>query len=135
MDAMAESGRKPVSKSNIFSLDVENEQADGGRDGRTCIARTNYTPEGANGDRKKKTIFPVQLTTSRTSNLTRLIHTLLKVVAIDASRCARSASLHFDFLVLTCTWVVSSGSHFPKLCRHENLSNMSQGLSELGNCS
>ena len=31
---------------------------------------------GANGDRKI-IVFPVQLTTSRTGNLTRLIHTLL----------------------------------------------------------
>ena len=33
---------------------------------------------GANGDREL-TIFPVQLTTSRIGNLTRLIHTLLNV--------------------------------------------------------
>ena len=36
---------------------------------------------GANGD-GEKFVFPVQLTTSRIGNLTRLIHTLLYVMAI-----------------------------------------------------
>ena len=41
MDAVAESGRNPVSKRTIFSLGVENEQADAGRDGRSCLVRPN----------------------------------------------------------------------------------------------
>ena len=49
--------------STRFSLSVENEQAD-----------AEFS--GANRDREK-IIFPVQLTTSKIGNLTRLIHTLL----------------------------------------------------------
>ena len=56
-----------------FSLSIENEQADAGRDGRPRLARPNY--QGANGDREIF-IFPVQLTTSRIGNLPRLIYTL-----------------------------------------------------------
>ena len=37
---------------------------------------------GANGDREIVIFFPVQLTTSRIGNLTRLIHTLLHVMTI-----------------------------------------------------
>ena len=42
---------------------------------------------GVNGDRKKKNIFPVELTTSGIDNLTRLIHTLpkVKVLTIHAT--------------------------------------------------
>ena len=40
-----------------------------GRDGRTRLARPNW----------ETIIFPVQLTTSRIGNLTRLIHTLLHI--------------------------------------------------------
>ena len=40
MDAAAEAGE--ISRvSTIFSLSVENEQADAGRDGRNCLARPN----------------------------------------------------------------------------------------------
>ena len=55
MDAAAELGRNPVSKHQIQPED-EDEQGN--------------------------TIFPVQLTTSRIGNLTRLIHTLLYVMTI-----------------------------------------------------
>ena len=41
MDAAAEIGRNFVSKHQRFSLSVENEQADVGRDGRTRLARLN----------------------------------------------------------------------------------------------
>ena len=41
VDAVAESGRNPVSKCTRFSLIVENEQADARRDGQTCLARPN----------------------------------------------------------------------------------------------
>ena len=45
MDAAAEIGRNPVN--TRFSLNVENEQADAGWDGRTLLARPNsQTPTG-----------------------------------------------------------------------------------------
>ena len=40
-DAAAESGMNPVSKHHIFSLSVENEEADTRRDGRTCLVTPN----------------------------------------------------------------------------------------------
>ena len=43
------------------------------------VSRDQFS--GTQGDREMF-IFPVQLTTSRTGNLTRLIHTLLYVMAI-----------------------------------------------------
>ena len=55
MDAIvAESGRRERSpwKSTTFSLDVENERADRGRDGRTCVRETKFLV--ANGDTGKK---------------------------------------------------------------------------------
>ena len=39
MDASAEVGRNPVSKSTIFSLSMKNMLSDAGRDGLTCLAR------------------------------------------------------------------------------------------------
>ena len=72
MDAVAEIGRNPVSNAR-FSLSIENEQADG-------TERLNSSREtkfsGAYGDRGIF-ILPFQLTTIRTGNLSRLIHTLL----------------------------------------------------------
>ena len=48
--------------------------------GRPNLSRgTKFS--GANGDRQVF-IFPVQLTTSRIGNLTRSVHTLLKVLTI-----------------------------------------------------
>ena len=42
VDAVAESGRNTVSKHQVrFSLSVDNERADAGRDGRTRRARPN----------------------------------------------------------------------------------------------
>ena len=63
MDAAAEIGRNPR-----FSLSMENEQADAGRDGRTHLARPiSHSREtkfsGANGDREML-ILPAQLTMS-----------------------------------------------------------------------
>ena len=50
--------------------------------GRPNMSRdTNFS--GANEDREK-IVFPVQLTTTRSGNLTRLIHTLLEVMTIHA---------------------------------------------------
>ena len=71
MDAAAELGRNPVS--NIrFSLTMEMSRLT--RDGTAePVSRDQFS--GTYGDRGIL-IFPVQLTTSRIGNLTRLIHTL-----------------------------------------------------------
>ena len=58
---------------------MENEQADAGRDCRNRLARPNS--QARNADREILT-FPVQLTTSRIGNLTRLFHTLAICVTI-----------------------------------------------------
>ena len=72
---IVESGSNPMNnKSTRFRLSVKNEQADAGRDGRTCLL-ARLIVLGANEDREKN-IFPVQVTTSRIGNLTQLIHTL-----------------------------------------------------------
>ena len=82
MDAAAESERGIPCVNTRFITSVENEQADAGRDGRTCklwqtpnnFFETKFS--GAKRDRETF-IFPVQLTTNRIGNLTRLIYTLL----------------------------------------------------------
>ena len=71
MDAAAELGRNPVSKHQI-QPEYRNEQAGAGRDCRTRLAR----PHSQARTGKRNLIFPVQLTTSRIGNLTRLIQTL-----------------------------------------------------------
>ena len=71
MDAAAEVGIQP---------EYGNEHADAGRDCRTRrLARSNS--QGANRDREIL-IFPVQLTTNRIGNFTRLILTLVLYVMI-----------------------------------------------------
>ena len=78
MDPGAGSGWNTIPGINTrFSLSMENEQADMGRDGPNPSREIKSS--GANGDRAMF-IFPVQLTTSRNGNLTRLIHTLLCMV-------------------------------------------------------
>ena len=72
MAAAAEIGRNPVSK-HRFQPEYGDEQADAGRDYRTRLARPNFQ---ARTGTVKYLFFPVQLTTSRIGNLTRLIHTL-----------------------------------------------------------
>ena len=72
MDAAAELGRNPVSKHQI-QPEYEDEQADAGRDRQTRLARPK-----ANEDREIF-IFPVQLTTSRIGNFSRLILLLLYI--------------------------------------------------------
>ena len=79
MDAAAELGRNPVSKHQI-QPEYGDEQTDVGRDCRTRLARPNSQAR-TNADRGIF-IFPVQLTTCRTGNLTRLIHTLAICVTI-----------------------------------------------------
>ena len=76
MDAAAELGRNPVTKHHI-QLEYGGEQADTGRDCRT--RQTKFS--GTNADREIF-IFPVQRTTSRIGNHTRLIHTLMYVMII-----------------------------------------------------
>ena len=72
MDPAAELGRNPVSKHQVQPEYVD-EQADG-------TGRLNPSRETKfSGTDRRIFIFPVQLTTSRIGNLTRLIHTLLYV--------------------------------------------------------
>ena len=76
MDAAAELGRNPVSKHDI-QPEYGDEQADTGRLNPSRETKSSDT----HGDRGIF-ISPVQLTTSRIGNLTRLIHTLLYVMTI-----------------------------------------------------
>ena len=80
VDAAAELGRNPVSKHQI-QPEYGDEQADAGRDCRTRLARPNSQARTRTG---KYSFFPVQLTTFKTANLTRLIHTLAICVTIDS---------------------------------------------------
>ena len=75
MDAAAALGRNPVSK-HQFQPEYRNEQADAGRDCRTCLARPNFQARTQTGKYIPVIFFPVQLTTCRIDNLTRLIPTL-----------------------------------------------------------
>ena len=72
MDAAAEPGRNPVSKHQI-QPEYGDEQADAGLDCRNRLARPNSQARTRTGGHL---FFSVQLTTSRTGNLTQLIHTL-----------------------------------------------------------
>ena len=78
MDAAAELGRNPVSKHQI-QPEYGDEQAGAGWDPNPS-RETKFS--GANADREIF-IFPVQLTTSRVGNLTRLIHILAICVTIQ----------------------------------------------------
>ena len=73
IDAVAEIGRSPVSKHQV-QPEYGDEQADAGRDYRNRLARSNS--QARTRTNKKIFVFPVQLTTSRIGNLTRLILTL-----------------------------------------------------------
>ena len=79
MGAAAEFERNPVSKHQI-QPEYGDEKADAGRDCRTGLARPEIL------------FFPVQLTTSRIGNLTRLIQTLAICMTIHA-HCYSSGSL------------------------------------------
>ena len=78
MDAAAELGRNPVSISTRFSLSMKMSRLT--RDGMAEPISRDQILRHARG--QGKIIFPVQLTTSRIGNLTRLIHTLLYVMTI-----------------------------------------------------
>ena len=80
MDAAAELGRNPVSKHQI-QLVYEDEQADAGLPKPS--RETKFSVSGTNVDRGIF-ICPAQLTTSRISKLTRLIHTLAVCVTIHS---------------------------------------------------
>ena len=83
MDVVAESRRNPsVSKHQTrFSLSVENELADAGRDGRIRLAsRSRILNLRRKREQRKHHLPSVQLTTSRIGNLTRLIYTLVYVM-------------------------------------------------------
>ena len=70
MDAAAEIERNPVSKHQIQP------ESDAGQDGQTRPARPNSQA------REEMFIFPVPLTSSMIGNFSRLVHTLLYVMAI-----------------------------------------------------
>ena len=95
MDAAAELGRNPVSKHQIQSK-YGDEQADAGRAepvSRDQVLRRERGQGNIN--------FPVQLTTSRIGNLTRLIHTLAICVTIHGRRAGGSfAAPHPMWLVM-----------------------------------
>ena len=50
--------------STRFSVSIENEQADTGRDGQTCLTKPNFQARTGTGK-----FFPVQLTMNRIGNL------------------------------------------------------------------
>ena len=84
MAAATELGRNPVRKHQI-QPEYGDEQADAGRDGWTRLARPNSQARTGTGEY----YFPVQLTTIRIGNLTRLIHTLLYVMTIHIAALPR----------------------------------------------
>ena len=85
MDAAAEIGRNPVSKHQI-QPEYRDEQADAGRNCRNRLARPDS--QARKGTGKHLLIFPVQLTTSRIGNLTRL--TLLLIYVMTKNKQKRS---------------------------------------------
>ena len=67
IDAAAEIGRNP--SEHQIQPEFGETQADTGRDCRTRLARPNFQARTVT---EENSCFPVQLTTSRTGNLTRL---------------------------------------------------------------
>ena len=80
MYAAAELGRNPIIRKHQIQLEHGDEQADAGRDCRKPSRETKFS--GMNAD-SGMLIFPVQLTTSKIGNLTRMIHTLAICVNIQ----------------------------------------------------
>ena len=70
----------PVSKHQVQP--EKNEQADAGRDGRTYLARPSSQAQTGTG-KKVKSFFTIQLTTSRISYHTRLVHAVLRVLTVQ----------------------------------------------------
>ena len=79
MDAAAELGRDPVSKHQIQPAYGDEQAGRGTERLPKPFRETKFS--GANADREISK-FPVQLTTCRIDNLTRLVHTLAISVAI-----------------------------------------------------
>ena len=119
---------------------TENERADKGWVSRTYLARPNSQVLTGTGE---ISIFPVQLTTSRIGNLTRLVHTLLKVLAthvsshllppisapINFQKQVVHAQYRFTFLKFTCRCNSLHQLHFMssqsrrRIPRNHNLQN------------
>ena len=87
MDSVAELGRNPVSKHQIRP-EYGDEQADAGRDYGTAEPVSRDQILRRERGQGNILIFPVQLTTSRIGNLTRLIHTLAICVTIHTYKCS-----------------------------------------------
>ena len=68
---------------------MENEQADTGRDGQTCLAKPNF--QARTGARK---LFPVQLTMNRIGNLS---------VDLFSAICHDNTCMHIIYTVVACT--------------------------------
>ena len=92
MDAAAKLGRNPVSISTRFSLSMEMSRLTG--DGTAEAVSRDQILRHARG--QGNIIFPVQLTTSRIGNLTRLIHTLLVVMTVHTYIHTAAAALDFE---------------------------------------
>ena len=104
MDAAAELGRNPASK-HQNQPEYGDEQADAGRDCRIRLARPNSRARTGNS------YFPVQLTTSRIGNLSRLIHTLAICVTIHTHRCSITRVLYYTTLYCGGGSCRSGGDH------------------------
>ena len=63
----------------LFQSQYGDKQADAGWGCRIRLARLNSQSGANNGDSREIFIFPLQLTTSRIGNLTRLIHNLATI--------------------------------------------------------
>ena len=95
-DAAPEIERNPVCK-HQFQPEYGDEQADAGWDCRTRLARPNSQAR-TNADREIF-IFPVQLTTCRIGNLTRLIHTLAIALCDDLNTYYTVVSIGLELCV------------------------------------
>ena len=92
MDAAAEIGRNPVVRKHRIQPEYRDEQADAGRYYQTRLARLNS--QARTETQRGIFIFPVQLTTSRIGNLTRLIPLLLYMMTVHYFWLIRTKTLH-----------------------------------------
>ena len=117
MDAAAELGRNPVSKHIRFSLSMEMSRLT--RDGTAEPISRDQILRHARG--QGNIIFPVQLTTSRIGNLTRLIHTLPYVMTIHTY-------IHTEVFVTSyigqCVWHIMTRMTGPDCAVMCNLINI-----------
>ena len=110
MDAAAGLGRNPVSKHQIQMSRLT-------RDGTAEPVSRDQILRHARG--QGNAIFPVQLTTSRIDNLTRLIHTLLYVMTIHTYIHSSSSFLSFISLI------ADGPHHYHPACGHKGSSHLS----------